>query len=257
MKTLKRIFLIVIAVLFSYCIQGQVSGVKDDISKAQDLAKQGNTTEASRLYLDIMSKYPDNREAVQGWLMINMKRSSTGEEEAIKQLEELEKTNQNNTAILFFKAFLQTEYKHLDEALKTAEKLVNMKPEDGLNWLLKGQINEALNQNEEALSSYEKATSLGPENADTWQNKAGLLAKTNKLDEAVISYTRAIELAPTQPVFIYNRGCVYSRKGDKANALIDLGKAVSMNQQFKEYASKDEDFKSLWEDPDFKKIISQ
>jgi tetratricopeptide (TPR) repeat protein len=257
MKTLKRISFTVIAVVISYCSQGQVSDVKDDLSKAQDLAKQGQAAEASKVYLEIMSKYPDNREAVQGWLMINMKRSSTGEEEAIKQLEEMEKTYPDNTAILFFEAFLQTEYKHLDEALKTVEKLLIMKPEDGLNWLMKGQILESLNQNEEALSSYEKSTSLDPKNADSWQIMAGLLAKTNKLDEAISSYTKAIELAPAQPIFIYNRGCAYSRKGDKANALSDLEKAVSMNQQLKEYASKDEDFMSLREDPDFKKIISQ
>jgi len=257
MKTLKRILFTVIAVLISYCSQGQVPALKDDLSKAQELAKQGNAEEASKVYLEIMSKYPDNRDAVQGWLMVNMKRSPTGEEEAIQQLEELEKTNPENTAILFFKAFLQTEYKHLDEALKTAEILVTKKPEDGLNWLLKGQILESMNKNEEALSSFEKATSLDPKNADSWQNKAGLLAKTNKFDEAIISYTKAIELAPAQPVFIYNRGCAYSRKGDKVNALADLGKAVSMNQQFKEYASKDEDFRSLWEDPEFKKIISR
>jgi len=132
-----------------------------------------------------------------------------------------------------------------------------MKPGDELDWLLKGQILESLNQNEEALNSYKKAASLDPNNSDSWQNKAGLLAKTNKLDAAISSYNRANELAPTQPVFIYNRGCAYSRKGDKTNALADLEKAVSMNQQFKEYASKDEDFKSLWEDADFKKIISQ
>lgn len=257
MKKLKSILFAAIAVLISYCCQGQVSVVKDDLNKAQDLAKQGNTAEASKVYLEIMSKYPDNREAVQGWLMINMKRSPTGEEEAITQLEELEKSNPDNTAILFFKTYLQTEYKHYDEALKNADKLTAMKPEDGLTWLMKGQILEFLNRNDEALSSYEKSTSLGPDNPDAWQNKAGLLAKTNKFDEAINSYSRAIELAPSQPVFIYNRGCAYCRKGDKANALADLGKAVSMDQQFKSYASKDEDFKSLWEDEEFKKIISQ
>jgi len=64
-----------------------VSGVKDDLNKAQDLVKQGNTAKASKVYLEIISKYPDNREAVQGWLIVNMKRSPTGEQEAIKQLE--------------------------------------------------------------------------------------------------------------------------------------------------------------------------
>lgn len=245
------------AVFVSYCLQGQTSAVKDDLMKADSLAKNGNTAEASEVYLEMMGKYPDNREAVQGWLMINMKRSPTGEEEAIKQLEELEKTYPENTGILFFKTFIQVEYNHLDDALKNAERLTLVQAEDGINWLLKGQILESLNRYDEAMTAYEKSTSLSPDNADAWQIKAGLLAKTNKLDEAIESYTKAIMLAPGQPAFVYNRGCAYCRKGDKANALADLAKATSMNPQLKAYVTKDEDFRSLWEDADFKKVISQ
>lgn len=257
MKKLNFLLIGLMAVCISYILQGQTSTVKDDLVKAQGLASQGNTTEASRAFLDMMGKYPDSKEAVQGWLMLNMKRTPTGEEDAIKQLEELEKTYPDNTAILFFKTYLLTEYNHLDEALVNADKLIKMNPEDGLVWLLKGQVLESMNKNEDALAAYEKAISLDSNNADAWQNKAGLLAKTNRFDEAISTYNKAIELAPGQPAFLYNRGCVYCRKGDKANALADLGKAVSINPQFKSYASKDEDFRSLWEDADFKNIISQ
>jgi tetratricopeptide (TPR) repeat protein len=257
MKTLNFSLVVLLAFIISCCLQGQTSTAKDYLDKAQSLAKQGKTAEASKAYLDIMGKFPENREAVQGWLIINMKRSPTGEEEAIKQLEELEKSYPDNTAILFFKTYLQTEYKHFDEALKNADKLVKMQPNDALNWLIKGQISESLNKNEEAFIAYNKAISLDPNNSDAWQNKAGLLAKTNKFDEAIESYTKAILLSPGQPVFLYNRGCAYCRKGDKANALADLSKAISINPQFKSNAPKDEDFKSLWDDPDFKKLISQ
>lgn len=257
MKSLRFLLIFTIACFLSYRSEGQNPTVSEEIARAQDFVKQGNPTEASKVYTDLMGKYPDNREAVQGWLMINMKRSPTGEEEAIKQLEELEKTYPDNTAILFFKTYLQTEYKHWEDALANAEKLTNLQPDNAINWLMKGQILEFMNKDDKALVSYEKAISLDPANPDAWQNKAGLLAKTNKLDEAISSYTRSIELAPAQPVFVYNRGCAYCRKGDKANALADLGKAISMNVQFKSYATKDEDFKSLWEDEAFKKLTAQ
>jgi tetratricopeptide (TPR) repeat protein len=250
------IFLLVmsIALILSYRSEAQTSTVKEELAKAQTLGKQGDTKEASKIYSGIMANYFDNREAVQGWLMLNMKRSPTGEEEAIKQLEDLEKLYPKNTAIIFFKAFLQTEYKHYDEALANTEKLTTIQPDDALNWLLKGQILEEMNKNEQALSAYSKAISLDTTNSDAWQNKAGLLAKTNKLDEAIYSYTRAIQLSPGVAVFIYNRGCAYCRKGDKANALADLKKAISMSPSFKGNAPKDEDFKSLWDDEDFKKL---
>jgi tetratricopeptide (TPR) repeat protein len=257
MKKLALFLVPMVALFLSYRSEGQTPTVKDELAKAQTLAKQGNTEEASKIYTGIMGKYPNNREAVQDWLMINMKRSPTGEEEAIKQLEELEKSYPNNTGILFFKTFIQAEYKHSDEALANIEKLITIQPDTALNWLMKGQILESMNKNDEALNAYNKATRLDPKNSDAWQNQAGLLAKTNKLDEAILSYNKAIQLAPGQPVFIYNRGCAYCRKGDYANALADLGKAISMNPQFKSYATKDEDFKSLWDNEDFKKLTSQ
>jgi tetratricopeptide (TPR) repeat protein len=257
MKTLRFFLTAVLTVFAGYCLQAQTPTLKDDLNKAENLLKQGNQAEATKVYLEIMGKYPENREAVQGWLMINMKRIPTGEEEAIGQLEELEKTYPGNTGILFFKTFLQVENNHLDAAIKNAEKLTTLQPNDGLNWLLKGQTLEALGRIDEALPAYEKATSLSPDNADAWQNRAGLLAKTKKYDEAISLYTRAIDLAPGQPVLVYNRGCAYCLKGDKGNALADLGKAIAMNPQFRTYAPKDEDFKSLWEDEDFKKITSQ
>jgi tetratricopeptide (TPR) repeat protein len=253
MKKLIFLLIPIIAFFLSYRSEGQTPTVRDELTKAQSLVQQGNKTEASKVYTDIMGEYPDNREAVQGWLMIN----ATGEEEAIKPLEELEKLYPKNTAILFFKGFWQAEYKHFEEALATNEKLITLQPDSALNWLMKGQILEFMNKFEEALSAYDKATSLDSNNSDAWQNKAGLLAKTNKLDEAIYSYTRAIQLASSQPIFIYNRGCAFCRKGDNANALADLEKAISMNPQFKSYAVKDEDFKNLWDNEDFKKMTSQ
>jgi len=256
-KRLVLLPIMIVALLLSFRSGAQTLSVKDELAKAMELAKQGQTEEASKICTGIMTAYPGNRDAVQYWLMINMKRSPTGEQEAIGQLDELEKSHPGNAGILFFKAFLQAEYEHLDEALANTEKLIAMQPDTALNWLMKGQILEGMNKSDEALVAYEKATVLGPDNADAWQNKAGLLAKTNKLDEAIASYDKAVDLAPGQPVFIYNRGCVYCRKGDNAKALADLEKAVSMNPQFKSYAQKDEDFKSLWDNEDFKKLTSQ
>jgi len=249
--------IMIMAFALSYRSEAQTSSIKEELTRAMELAKQGQTEEASKICTDIMTANPANRDAVQYWLMINMKRSPTGEQEAIGQLDELEKSHPGNAGIIFFKAFLQTEYGHLDEALANTEKLIAMQPDTALNWLMKGQILEGMNKPDEALTALEKATVLAPDNADAWQIKAGLLAKANKFDEAIASYDKAVDLAPGQPVFIYNRGCVYCRKGDNVKALADLGKAVSMNPEFKSYAQKDEDFKSLWDNEEFKKLTAQ
>jgi tetratricopeptide (TPR) repeat protein len=247
----------IMALVISYRSEAQTSILNEQLAKAQTLAKQGNTAEASNIYTEIMATYPDSKEAVQGWLIINMKRSPTGEEEAIKQLEELEKSYPNNTGILFFKSFLQAEYNHYDEALAGFEKLINIQPDTAVNWIGKGQMLSSLNRDEDALKAFEKALTLNPDRFDVWGMKASAFSKLGRYDEAIVTLNKALDLAPNYAVNIYNRACIYCLKGDTINALADLEKAISLNPRFKSYAAKDEDFKTLWDNEDFKKLTSQ
>jgi tetratricopeptide (TPR) repeat protein len=234
--------------------QSQRDTTRAHLQKAMMLTRQGNTVEASKIYIGIIESEPDNREAVQGWLMANMKRSPTGEEDAIKSLEELNKAYPKNTGIIFFKAFLEAEYNHNEEALKDIDKLISIQPDTAVNYVLKGQALSAMGKHDESFKAFDRATTLDPKRFDVWGMKAGELAKIGRFDEAILSADKGLDLAPNNPTVIYNRACIYSLKGDKANALADLKKAISMNPSFKEYARKDEDFKSLFNDEDFKKL---
>jgi len=49
---------------------------------------------------------------------------------------------------------------------------------------------------------------------------------------------------------------IYSLKGDRGNALKHLSKAIELNPEYKELAKKDEDFKILWDDEEFKNITT-
>jgi len=252
MKKLTFHLIVFLALMISQWSQSQTAPVKDELAKAQTLAKEGKTDEASKIYTGIMASYPDVKEAVQGWLMINMKRSPTGEEEAIKQLEELGKSYPDNTGILFFKAFIQAENKHYDEALACFDHLTKLQPDTAVNWVGKGQVLSFMNRTEDALNAFMKATSLDPKRFDVWGMQADALLKLSRYDEAIAAYTKAIEIAPGYPVLIYNRGCAHSRKGDKTSALADLRKAISIDPQFKASAPRDEDYKNLWEEEEFK-----
>ena len=201
-----------------------------------------------------MKTNPDNREAVQMWLMINMKRSPTAEVDAVKLLDSLGKIYPKNTGILFFTTFLQCENGMNDKALVNVEKLIKVQADSSDNWILKGQILSALKKHEQALTSFEKALTLNPNRSDVWGMKASAQAKLGKMDDAIATCNKIIELFPKDESSLYNRACIYSLKGDKANALKDLTKALGTNKELKEQAKKDEDFKSLWDDADFKKL---
>lgn len=229
--------------------------VKTALQRAEALVREGKPAEASKIYNNIMKNHPNNKGAVQGWLMVNMKRSPTGEKDAIHQLDSLGSIYPDNTGILFFKAFIEAEYGMNEEALRDANKLIELQPDTSLNYIAKGQVLYAMEKYEEAFKAFDKATSLDATRSDVWGMKASSLARIGRFDEAVAAINKGIEMDPENPVNFYNRACLYSLKGDKANALTDLGKAISMNPTFKQHARNDADFKNLSNDEDFKKLI--
>src|SRR4030042_4575429 len=262
----KLIFLIFLlpAILFNQKCEAQVSNsqqetarkdsVKAQLQNAQLLTTQGKFEEALKIYTGIIEKEPDNRDAVQGWFIAKMRQTSTGGEGALKLIEDLGKSYPNNTAIVFWKAFIEAESGQFDAALRDIEKLTGILQDDPLIFILKGQVLYELKRYDEAHQAFDRATLLDSKRWDVWGMKALSLAKTDRFDEAIISINKGMELAPDQPAKIYNRACIYCLKGDKVNALVDLQKAISMNPSFKGNARKDEDFKSIYDDEDFKKL---
>jgi tetratricopeptide (TPR) repeat protein len=201
-----------------------------------------------------METQPDNKQVVQFWLMANMRRSPTGEMDAIAQLDSLQNLYPENTGIMFFKYFIQAEYGKTEEALSGFSILTELQPDSSLNWIGKGQMLSALNRHEEAVAAFEKALSLDPKRFDVWGMEASELAQLQKYDEALVAINKGIELNPGYAGNIYNRACIYCLKGDKNHALEDLGTAVSKMPQLKQHAREDEDLKSIWDDADFKKM---
>jgi tetratricopeptide (TPR) repeat protein len=235
--------------------QPNADALKASLAKAQSLAKQGKKEEASKIYTDLMQSYPDNKEDVQGWLILNMKRTPTGEVEAIKQLEDLQNLYPKNTGILFFKFYIEAEHGQNEEALKDCDKLIKLQPDTALNYVGKGQVLVAMKKFKEACKAFEKATKLNPNRFDVWVMKAGAEERAGKFNDAISSMNKAVELKPQYAANYYNRACFYCLKGDTANAMADLKKAIDLNPSFKQSARKDEDFKSLYDNVDFKKLV--
>lgn len=226
----------------------------NDLEKARQLVMQGQKQEANVILSKLMASEPDNRTAVQYWLMANMKRSPTGEIDAIVQLDSLHNLYPKNTGIIFFKNFILAEYGKNEEALKGFEELTLLQPDSSVNWIGKGQMLSALKRHDEAVAAFETALKLDPKRFDVWAMNSSELAYIKKYDEALIAINKGIELNPGYANNIYNRACIYCLKGDKINALKDLATAVSKMPQLKQHARNDNDMKSLWEDAEFKKI---
>jgi tetratricopeptide (TPR) repeat protein len=267
MKKIIFLMILLLTVAFNYKTVAQVTASQDELAgrdtlkasliKAQSLSQQGNAEEASKIYIGLIETYPDNRDAVQGWIISNMSNTQGGPEELSKSLAQLQELYPENTGILFWIAFVEASTGQNEAALKDFNELIKIQPDTALNYIGKGQVLYAMEEYGEAFEAFDKATSLDPARQDVWGMKAAALARMGKFDDAITSINKGLELAPNDPVSMYNRACIYCLKGDKANALADLEKAISINPSFKQQALQDEDFKSLYEDEEFRKLTSQ
>ena len=123
-------------------------------------------------------------------------------------------------------------------------------------WFAKGNLLDGVNRHEEALEAFAHATRLKPDYAEAWSNKGNILAKLGRHVEAHDAHSRAIELQPRDAVLWFNSasGCILA--GERKDALKSLSRAIQLDPKFKKNAKEDEDFKSLWDDEEFKKIVS-
>ena len=130
---------------------------------------------------------------------------------------------------------------------------IPFEPEDyynrGIDFYYKGQY-------ELALKAFDKAIEMKPDFAEAWYNKGVTLAKLGRYDEALKAYDKAIEIKSDYAKAWYNKARMHSLKGNKENALKNLSRAIELDRKYKEDAKKDEDFKNLWDDEDFKRVTS-
>lgn len=265
---MKRVVLLLFSVIWISVVSGSqiipdqqeknsIDTLKARLTRAQSMVRQGNNEEASAIYLSIMKDYPDNKDAVQGWIMANASKAQGGPEFIQKALEELGKQYPENTGIVFFQAFIQASTGQNEMALENFNKLIKLQPDTAVNYIAKGQVLLEMQKFDEAYLALDRATSLDPGRMDIWGMKAIALARLGRYDEALVSINKQIDLVPEFPSGIYNRACIYSLKGDRENALEDLRKAVTMNPSFRKQAVNDDDFKNLFNDEEFKKITMQ
>ncbi|MDD4645976.1 MAG: tetratricopeptide repeat protein [Bacteroidales bacterium] len=203
---MKKLVVLLIAFLVIVISQNSEAQMQKDtlatyLKKAEALAKQGKPEDASKIYTGIMASVPDNKDAVQGWILTNMKRTQTGEEEMIKSLSELSEIYPKNTGVIFFKAFIEAEYQHNDDALKDIDRLISLQPDTASHYILKGQVLSSMGKFNEAFVEFDQATTLDPKRSDVWNMKANALAKTGRFDEAIAAMNKGFELSPDNPEF--------------------------------------------------------
>ena len=179
-------------------------------------------------------------------------------DDALKVVDKLISLHPDSSELLLIKCCRLVELNRCEEALKVSDKLIQLEPNEVRHYKAMAQCLESLKRYDEALAAIDKTTKMYPDMSDAWTLKGHLQCELKQYDAAIASATRAIDVTSYAEkgygLLVYNRACIYAIKGDKTNALADLKRAIEKAPNFREQAKKDENFKALQNDPDFKKL---
>ena len=222
-------------------------------NKGLTLGELGKYEEALRAYDKAIELKPDYPLA---WFSKGYALGELGKhEEELRAYDKAIELKPDDPDAWFNKGVALGELGKYEEALRAFDKAIELKRDDPPAWNNKGIALGELGKYEEALRAYDKGIELKPDYPPAWYNKGIALGKLGKHEEALRAYDKAIELKPDDPPAWYNKACGYSLKKNKTEALEFLTKAIKLDSKFKENAKKDDDFKWLWGDPDFKAIV--
>ena len=149
--------------------------------------------------------------------------------------------------------YLKKEY---NEAIQIFDEAIKDSPDDDRPWSFKGLSLHRLGREAEAVEALRKATDLNPNNTQAWVFLGVVLKRLQRYEEASIAVQKAIAIDPRDAQAVYNAACYMSLLGRKSDALRYLERAIDINAKYKKAAKSDEDFKSLWDDDDFKQIVA-
>lgn len=107
------------------------------------------------------------------------------------------------------------------------------------------------NEYDKAIEYYDRAISRWYRESWVYFNRGYAKTEKGDYDGGIADYTKVIA---EDSIAQYNRACCYALKKDKKMALSELFMAISRDSNWKTYAQKDNDFKWLWADEEFKKI---
>jgi len=92
------------------------------------------------------------------------------------------------------------------EAAKTFEHALQLKPNDPTALFHYGNVLHALQRPDDALASYDRALQVSPDFLDCLNNRAVVLCAQDRFEEALIGLDRALALNPANALAHHNRG---------------------------------------------------
>ena len=194
--------------------------VEKALRKAQSHIKAGELAEAEELYKLVLSKFPKNKKAIQGYQKLKAKitsKSVSTTEPPQEQFDELVSLyNQGR----------------FEEVLVKVKPVISLFPKAIDFYNLQGVANTALKRYNIAVNSFTKALKIKPDCALAHYNIGLTMMRKGDIDAAVNSYQYAIKLNPSYADACLNLGNALHLKGELDAAIHGYKQALKIKPDF-------------------------
>ena len=153
-------------------------------------------------------------------------------EESIPHLMSASELAPTNISIIKALASAQWLAKDVEGAVKSAEKALEVNPEDPKVLSLVGGIFTEMKDFEKAVQYLEQAMEKEPDNADTVFNLANAYLGKGNLEKAAGLFTKSLENNPDDHQALYQLGSIYDKSKKYDEAISTFQKVVDLKPQF-------------------------
>ena len=142
-----------------------------------------------------------------------------------------------------------------EEALQRAASLLSHPPFRKFAMSMRAECLRCLEHWGEAAAAFESILESEPENIAAYVGLGWCRKRNGELGLAVESMERLVATHPGEAIGHFNLACYLALTGERERPLGLLRQAVATEESYRDLARKEEDFSSLRQDPEFRRIV--
>ena len=187
------------------------------LARAKKISKKGEHEEARKLYTTVLEASPNNQEAKDGLLALQQGKDQLSPPKAEIQ-----------------SVFALYSNGQIQEALDAVETLTKDYPNEPLLYNISGACYKEIGQLEEAFKSFQKAVALKPDYAEAQYNLGVTIHELGQVDSAIKCYERVLAIQHAYPNAHNNLGQILLESGQPDAAMNHFEWAVAYQPEFSE-----------------------
>lgn len=172
----------------------QVMPYADEISRAQQLERDGQHKEAETIYRNILTEDPDHVEACR--LMAGVACIHEEYQDAKIFLQRALKLAPDYLRAMVDLANVHRQLEEFEAAVALASRLVELAPDNSEAYMVYASMLGVAGRHEDAICSFEKALAINPAKAGAFCGIAHHLKTIGRQEEAIAAYRRCIAIKP-------------------------------------------------------------